>query len=161
MVILLLIANINILMADVCKPTYEREDPTSIQLALIDIIKCQSKDSNRNFELLLNMMNKTLQRQVDVTANSNEQTLLSKMFEYLLFGIFFSISLFLIKQLFNYGIFLMVQNHDGVAEIYLAFSFPRSKWFRAGRSPLNIEGLRSDMAPPILCRCCHKTTIEV
>lgn len=141
--------------ASACNSTYDREDPTTIQLAMLDVIKCQTTSMDQNFKLMLKMMNDTRVNQ------SSETSFGSRIIEYGIFGLTLTILIFLLKQSLRYSVFLVVQHSDDVAKAYLTYLQVKSKWFRVGRSPQTLEELRSDVAPPIICRCCHRTTREV
>ncbi len=49
--------------SSVCNVTYDVEDPQTIQIAMLDVIRCQSQHNDENFKVLLAMLNQTLNNQ--------------------------------------------------------------------------------------------------
>ena len=138
--------------SSVCNVTYDVEDPQTIQIAMLDVIRCQSQHNDENFKVLLAMLNQTLNNQQLHKSESWLDYILNSIIVILGFSIF----VFLLKQLMQYILYRSVMESDRIGELYLIYRRLSLQWFRTDRSPRNLEELRSDMAPPLICRCCKR-----
>ena len=138
--------------SSVCNATYDVEDPQTIQIAMLDIIKCQSQHNDGNFKVLLAMLNQTLINQQLHKSESWSDYILNSVIVILGFSTF----VFLLKQLMQYILYRSIMESDRIGELYLVYRHLSLQWFRTDWSPRNLEELRSDMAPPLICRCCKR-----
>lgn len=138
--------------SSVCNVTYDVEDPQTIQIAMLDVIKCQSQRNDQNFKIMLAMLNQTLFDHNHVKSESWYDYIINSAIVILGFSTF----VFFLKQLIQFILFKSVMENDRIGELYLIYRRLSLQWFRTDRSPHNLEELRSDMTPPLLCRCCKR-----
>ena len=142
--------------SSVCNVTYDVEDPQTIQIAMLDTIKCQSQHNDENFKVLLAMFNQTLVNQQLHKSESWSDYILNSVMVILGFSTF----VFLLKQFMQYILYRSIMESDRIGELYLVYRHLSLQWFHTDRSPRNLEELRSDITPPLICRCC-KLPMEV
>lgn len=138
--------------SSVCNVTYDVEDPQTIQIAMFNVIKCQSQQNDQNFKIMLAMLNQTFVDHSHIKSESWYDYIINSVIVILGFSTF----VFFLKQLIQFILFKSVMENDRIGELYLIYRRLSLQWFRTDRSPRNLEELRSDMAPPLLCRCCKK-----
>lgn len=138
--------------SSVCNVTYDAEDPQTIQIAMLKVIECQSQQNDENLKIMLAMLNQTLNNYHSIESVSWSSYILNSCVVILGFSTF----IFFLKQLIQYVLYKSIMESDRIGELYLIYRRLSLQWFRTDRSPRNLEELRSDMAPPLLCRCCKK-----